>query len=280
MQTKKGVLRMKKQTLVVCLSVLLAGCGSGGMSSTQNNVMMQGGQWEYVVVPENGTIPMYVEMNLPATNGTLSATNGQIFQPSEVGIPDQSGPIYCADFDVNGTIADSTLSGKLSWGQPSDHFGNFSGQLAADGQSLSNGTYQGEVCVNGTNPKSGGAQVKGNLVGYTVAPVNGTFTGTLNSSLYGADVVTLSITQNPDFSLSVVGTSVENGVSTPLIPSTFTQSNIVLGATVYLAGSATNINGSEPFTIAGHLNPSATQLTIAYMNFGPNETVTGALTKQ
>jgi hypothetical protein len=62
---------MKKQALVVCLCVLLSGCGSGGPGSTQNNVRMQGGQWEYVVVPENGAIPMYVEMNLPTTNGTL-----------------------------------------------------------------------------------------------------------------------------------------------------------------------------------------------------------------
>jgi hypothetical protein len=57
------------------------------------------------------------------------------------------------------------------------------------------------------------------LVGYTIAPRNGTFTGTLNSSLYGADVVTLSITQNPDFSLNATRTSVANGVTTALISS-------------------------------------------------------------
>jgi hypothetical protein len=271
---------MKKQTLVVCLAVLAAGCGSAGSGSTANNVMMQGGQWEYVVVPENGTIPMYIEMNLPGTNGTLAATNAQIFQPSEDGIPNQSGPIYCGDFAVNGTVSGSTLSGKLSWGQPASHFANFSGALDSNGQSVSKGTYQGEVCLLDTGPGVGGTQVKGTLVGYTIAAVNGTFTGTLNSNLYGADVVTISIKQNPDFSLNVAGTSVENGVTTALVPSSGTQNNIVLGATVYLSGSAQNANGSEPFTIAGHLNPAATQLTITYMNFGANENVTGALTKQ
>ena len=42
---------MKVLSLVVCLAIFIAGCGSG---STANNVVMQGGQWEYVVTPENG----------------------------------------------------------------------------------------------------------------------------------------------------------------------------------------------------------------------------------
>jgi hypothetical protein len=268
---------MKIQTLVVCLAIFLTGCGSGS-GSTANNVTMQGGQWEYVVVPENGTIPMYIEMNQPQTNASLSATNGLIFVPSEVGLPDQNGPIYCDNFSMNGAVSDGTLSGQLSWGQ--SHFANLSGEVAANGQSVSKGTYHGSVCLNDVSPVSAGAQVKGTLIGYTIAPVNGNFTGTLNSSLYGADVVTLSITQNSDFSLNVTGTSIENGVTTALIINSALQGNSVSGATASISGTAQNVNGSQPFAITGHLNPAATQLTIAYMNFGANETVTGALTKQ
>lgn len=271
---------MRIQTLVVCLVVFLAGCGSGGSGSNLNSVTMQGGQWEYVVVPENGTIPMYIDVNLPKTNGAVEASNGVIFQPSEIDLPNQTGPIYCGDFNLNANITDSMLNGKFSWGQPASHFANFSGELAANGQSISKGTYTGEICLDDTGPGIGGPQVQARLTGYTVAPVSGTFTGTLNSNLYGADVVTLTITQNPDFSLNVAGTSVENGVTTTLVPNAQQMSNIVIGATVYLQGSSKNVNGSDTFSFNGHLNPTATQLTVTVMNYGPNESVTGALTKE
>jgi hypothetical protein len=117
-------------------------------------------------------------------------------------------------------------------------------------------------------------------VGYTIPPVNGTFTGTLDSNLYGADVVTLTVTQNSDFSLNIAGTSVENGVTTALIASSNPRNSVVIGATVYFIVSANNVNGSEAFAISGHLNPTATQLSITNMSVGVYENVTGALTKQ
>lgn len=67
----------------------------------------------------------------------------------------------------------------------------------------------GGKCTSGNNENT-----KGTFTGYTVEPLNGTFLGTLTSSLYGADVVTVSFTQNPDYTLSVTGTSVENGLTT------------------------------------------------------------------
>ena len=268
---------MKSLTLVVCFAIFLVGCGSGS-GSTANNAMMQGGQWEFVVVPENGTMPMFIDANLPGTSGTLTGTNAQIFQPSEVGIPTQSGPIYCGGFNLNGNISSSTLTGKMSWGQPASHFANFSGELAANGQSLSKGTYQGGICLNTTGPGVVGPQVNGTFTGYTIAPVNSTFTGTLNSNLHGPSIVTLAIAQNSDFSLNVSGTSVENGVTTQL--SSEPQNNLVLGATVSVSGTANNVNGSETFSIAAQLNPTGTQLTVVLMNFGGNESLTGALTKQ
>ena len=268
---------MKTLAPVVCLGMLLNGCGSAGSRLKMNNVMMEGGQWEYAVVPEDGAIPIFIEVNLPGPSVEVVATNAQFFQPSEDNVPVQSGPIYCGDFSFNGNISGSTLSVKMNSGSPQSNVAKFSGELAANGQSLSKGTYSGDVCLQGSDLLH---HVQGTVVGYTIPPVNGTFTGTLDSNLYGADVVTVSITQNSDFSLNFAGTSIENGVTTALIASSNTQSSIVNGGTVYLSGSAKNVNGSEPFTIAAHLNPQATQLTIAFMNFGANEYVTGALTKQ
>lgn len=73
---------MKILTLVVCLGMLLNGCGSAGSRLTTNNVMMEGGQWEYAVVPEDGAIPIFIEVNLPGPSVEVVATNAQFFQPS------------------------------------------------------------------------------------------------------------------------------------------------------------------------------------------------------
>jgi hypothetical protein len=174
-------------------------------------------------------------------------------------------------------ISDTTLKGEF--GQPT--FANFSGELATNGQSIAKGTYSGGFC---SDAGFYGPKIKGTLTGSTIAPVNGIFTGTLNSSLYGPDVVTLTITQNPDFTLNFAGNSVENGVTTNLISGTTTRANYVIGAFVSLSGSAININGSETFTFNAHLNTNATQMTFAGMDLGMGtaayETVTGSLTKQ
>jgi hypothetical protein len=276
---------MKVLSLVVCLAIFIAGCGSG---STANNVVMQGGQWEYVVTPENGSITMLLDANLPGTNAQLSATNAQIFLPSQVELVGSTSPFYCSSFNIDASIRDSNLNGKLSWGYPAAHFADFSGDLAANGQSISSGTYSGGVCSVTSSSVMSGPQINGKLTGYTIAPVNGTYRGTLTNSLYGPDVVTFTIAQNPDFSLKMSGTSVVNGVSTALVGS----SNSVSGALVFLLGTAENVNGSNYFSFSGHVNPTASQLTVVLMSFNPHplsdgepspvpaEILTGALTKQ
>src|SRR6267378_1421148 len=128
---------MKNLCLVVCAAMLLAACGSGGSGSSLNNVTMQGGQWEFAVAPDNSSSPLYINVNLPATNGSLSASNASIFNPAVVGLPGADAPIYCGGFNLNGNITDATLRGDMSWGQPSSHFANLTGDLAADGNSIS-----------------------------------------------------------------------------------------------------------------------------------------------
>lgn len=270
---------MKNLWVVVCSGMLLVACGSGGSPSTAN-VSMQSGQWEYAVVPDGSSTPMYVDFNVPVTSRIVSVSNAVIFNPSVVGLPGATAPIYCGDFNLRGSVTETTLKGNMSWGQPSSLFADVGGSLAKDGKSISNGSYSGQMCLDATGPVISGPHVKGSLTGYTVAPINGTFKGILNSSLHGAVVVTLLITQNPDFTLTVSGTSVENGVTSTLVPTEVPSNDSVNGATIGINGFANNINGREPFGLGGHLDPNATQITITNMSVGNNENITGALTKQ
>jgi hypothetical protein len=274
---------MKTTALVVCLGMVVWGCGSGNMVNVANNVVMKGGQWEYVVTPNNGGTTLNFEENVPGTNLQFNGTNAMIFYPSQVGLTiATTTPIYCSSFAFDGEINGNTVKGNFDWAFTSERFANFSGELAADGQSISNGTYSGQSCADGDGPGTPKPGFKGTLTGNIIAPANGTYSGKLTSSLFGADVVTFVITQNPDFSLNVSGTSVENGVTTTfaLLPQSQTSLGAVTGASVFWGGTAENVNGSQSFSFSGHLNPTATQLTATIFQVGPNETVTGALTRQ
>ena len=271
---------MKTVMLLVCSAMYLTSCGSAGPGSTATYVTMQAGQWEYAVIPDNNATPMFIDFNQPIASGSLAASNALIFNAADISFPGANEPYYCGGFNLNANISESTLKGNMSWGQPSVHFANISGTLGPNGQSLTNGHYSGQLCTVSTGPGSPSSNINGTMTGYTISPVNGTFTGTLNSTQDGALVVTLSITQNPDFSLNVAGTFVENGVTSVFVPTTTPQSDIVRGATLTIAGTAKNINDSQPASLSGHLNPSATQISIAVMNIGSDGTITGALTKQ
>lgn len=279
---------MKTAALVVCLGmvVLGLGCGSGNMVNVAKNEVMKGGQWEYVVTPNSGGNTLNFEANVPGTNLQFNGTNAVLFYPSQVGSTGPTTtPIYCSSFAFNGEINGDTVKGNFDWANTSERFANFSGALAADGQSISNGTYSGQSCANGDSPGTPKPNFKGTLTGQTIAPVNGTYSGTLTSSSFGADVVTFVIMQNPDFSLNISGTSVENGVTTtfallPQSPVSQGSQGLVTGATVAWSGSAENVNGSQSFSFSGQLNPTATQLTATIFQVGPHETVTGTLTRQ
>ncbi len=278
---------MKTAALVVCLGMVELGCGSGNMVNVAKNVVMKGGQWEYVVTPNSGGAALNFEANVPGTNLQFNGSNAMIFDPSQVGLTSPATmPIYCSPFAVNGEINGNTVKGNFDWGDTSQRFASFSGELAADGQSLSNGAYSGQSCTVAGGPGTPGPDFKGTLTGNIIAPVNGTYSGKLTSSLFGADVVTFVITQNPDFSLNISGTSVENGVTTMFasLPQSQTPAaaslGAVTGASVFWGGTAENVNGSQSFSFSGHLNPTATQLTTTIFNVGSNETVTGTLTRQ
>jgi hypothetical protein len=261
--------QMKIVPVVMCLC-LLGGCGMSSMPSTANNVLMKGGQWEFAVKAEDGAAATYYEANLPATNVGFNVPNAEIFQPLQWTVPNTE-PIFCSGYFLDGNISGAKLDGKIAGGFPLSHFASFSGELDADGQSISTGQYSGGTCrLNGT------VNTTGSFTGYTVPPLNGMFTGTLTSSLHGVTVVAISITQNDDFTITATGTSVENGVTSALasLPG---QDSIVLGATTFFGGTATNVNGSPQFGAFGHLNPLGTQLMIEIDN--TTDSITGTLTK-
>ena len=237
------------------------------------------------MTPDSGGATLNFEANVPGTNLQFNGTNAIIFEPSQVGLTGPTTtPIYCSPFAVNGEINGNAVKGSFDWGNTSQRFASFSGELAADGQSLSNGAYSGQPCTVAGGPGTPMPDFKGTFTGQIIAPANGTYIGKLTSSLFGADVVTFVITQNPDFSLNVSGTSVENGVTTmfALPPQAQTPASLgaVTGASVFWGGTAENVNGSQNFSFSGHWNPTATQLTATIFQVGSNENVTGTLTRQ
>jgi hypothetical protein len=268
---------MRNLILVVCLIAVLlgglSGCGSASATSStassDENVIMQGGQWEYVVTPQNG-IKMYFGTNLPTTNANFSASNLVIFQPSQISLTQNIAPISCEQYSINGAIGGMEVDAKIA--TPTGAFASFSGQLSADGQSISNGKYTGQACTVAPS------NVTGTLTGYTVAPLNGTFTGTLTSSAYGASVMTVDFEQAVAYTVKIAGTFVENGVTTSFTDMPGTDSSLISGASLFFGVDAVNVNGKSQFTGLGHMNPTGTQIDI-YLG-GPNETIIGTLTKQ
>ena len=268
---------MKNQTLVGCMAMALSGyfsgCGAASASSTStldNNVTMQGGQWEYVVTPDNGGTTMYLGVNLTKTNVDFNANNLVIFQPSQISLVQNTAPISCGGYSLMGAIGGTKFDGEL--GTPTGAFGSFSGQLSSNGQSISNGKYSGQACA--TVP----SKVTGTLSGYTVAPLNGTFTGKLTNSAGGTSVMTVSFNQHADFSIGITGTFVENGVTTSFADMAGTDSSLISGASLAFGVDTINVNGNSQYSGMGHWNPTATQIDL-YLA-GANESIVGTLTKQ
>jgi hypothetical protein len=122
---------------------------------------------------------------------------------------------------------------------------------------------------------------------YTVAPVSGTFTGTLNGSSSGPDQISVQVSQDSNYGITASGTSVQAGVTTSLSISPSdanpngsvgtTYSNVI-GATVQASGTSSNVNGNGTFQVFGHFDPKATQIQIGYTGNAGIET--GTLTKQ
>ena len=269
---------MRKLTVVVCLGMVVlgcvSGCGSAGASSTSGNslaenVTMQGGQWEFAVTPDSGGVAMFFGANLPMTSVNFSPNNTVIFEPSQITLTQNVAPIVCQGYSISGVIGGTKIEGQFT--TETSELASFSGLLSPNGEAISDGKYSGQTC--GSTSK-----VHGTLTGYTVPPVSGTYTGKLSSSVYGSDVITVAFTQNADFSLNVMGTLVENGVTNTFTNETGPGMSYVEGGSIFFTADTLNVNGKSKFSMMGHLNPAENQFDV-YLS-GANETAIGTLTKQ
>ncbi|MGB2889929.1 MAG: hypothetical protein WBC04_19715 [Candidatus Acidiferrales bacterium] len=277
--------------LVLC--AVLAACGSSGGSSSSNggggnppptsNATMQR-QWEISTSPSSGgSTQVFLEMNLqggPDVYSTVTNTMTLYYQPNAAfNLPFTT----CTNWTFNGQIQGQKITANYAspGSSPGVNDVSLTGTIATTGQSLS-GTYTG-----GTSNSGDGCEPfeSGTFHGYPVSPLNGTFTGTLTSSIYGPDLVTVSISQDANFDIIASGTATEAGVTTNLSVSPGSGacagcSNVIGATLTAVNGVATNVNGSSKFQAVGRFNAAATQITIGTLNLSTGEVNTGTLTKQ
>lgn len=260
---------MKKPLMLLPLLVTFAACGSGG-GVTPNptpptpNATMQQGQWEFVAPSSNFTI--YAEANLQDSGDGIFSTSVNTAQ--YVQVPPNTTAV-CLNLTLNGTISGNALTGSfdvpVGTNVPAGNIFTFSATIS-NNKSVSGGTFsslgENTACFVTS------AHTSGTFQGYTIAPVNGTFTGTLSWGINGQnhEVVVLNLTQGANFSISGSGTDTSStGVVSTLsfIPSGGTPGGLVesnvIGAILYATGTWKNAMQSSPLLLTGRLNPSATR---------------------
>jgi hypothetical protein len=271
--------------LSVVLCTVLAACGATSKSGNVGaNATMQAGQWEFVATPTSGGPTQYLEANLADSGGGVFSTpsNALVFwfegtTPETCAYVDGGTP---GGLTVSGTISGNQLSGFLNPGGVYE----FSGAVAANGQSVSGGTFGGfDTCPlpGGGNT---GTPTSGTFTGVTVSPLSGTFAGTLNGSISGPLNISMSVVQNANFDVTASGTASQGGCTYTLTfgPPSNGVSNVV-GATLQMSGTGTSASvcGTVTFGVVGHFNQTATQIQILATNLDPNDNaLPGTLTKQ
>lgn len=282
---------MRYAAWLLFLPIMLAGClytgsgtGGGGSSPQSGQATMQTGQWEFVATPSSGGTPVYVEVNFAGSNAAIGST---VFNTGLFQFGGANGGQFsdCVNWITSNQVAtNNAFSGTLSspGSTPPLNQVTYTGTLAAGGQTVSNGSYSAPsstFCGLANN------NTTGTFTGYTVAPLNGTFVGTLTGTSAGPDQITVQVSQDSTFGITASGTSVQAGVTTSLsvcpagcsTDGTGGYSNVI-GATVQANGTTSNVNGTGTFQVFGHLNPTATQIQI--VSYGNSGTETGTLTKQ
>jgi hypothetical protein len=275
--------------------VALAGCGGGGGSTTTSTpnpqaATMQAGQWEFVATPNSaGAKPVYLEANFVLSPNQVTSTvfNTNLFQfGGAIGgqfsdCANWTTDAVVANGVLGGTLPDGVSGGTLQSPGSSGVEANFTATIASNGQSVSGGSYTDDATFCGLEP----AKSSGTFTGYTVTPLDGTFSGTLIGTSAGADKITIQVTQDSNFGITATGTSVQNLVTTTLsiFPAGSSTDNIggnsnVVGATVQANGTTSNVNGNSTFQVFGHINPAGTQIQV--VSVGQSGTETGTLTKQ
>ncbi len=269
--------------LSAAVGFMLAGCGGGASNSSNSgsnsdpSATIQSGQWEFDFqppVPVNNGIPAedaFMEVDLQVTETQFFAGMNAItgyepyFSPTVqhsafIGYPFPSGYIMTT---CEGSDTVSGVTNAVSGSTPNLNFR----ATVGDGTDDSFLT----ATISGTNVTSFSGQWTGNVGGHepwqclsdgtgsstfiatAIAPLNGTFIGTLQTSNSSTDQILLTISQN-GFLVSASGTATSASLS-------ITQADVI-GALVYGNGTATNVNGADSFQFGGHIHPDGKSVDV------------------
>jgi hypothetical protein len=268
------------------MALFIAGCGLGGGTQTPiptptptptpTPANLQAGQWEFVLTPSApGQLPpFYVEANLTVAGSSVySSGNNTLLFANQGAVANELPAQACGNVALNATISGTTLSGTVDdASSPASTVPlTLSGAtIASNGQSVSGGSYTATSTDCGFLSE-GISGTSGTLSGYVVAPVNGTYSGTLNlTGASGSGVLgqlTLQVTQT-GLDASATGTlltaqAVTTNLSTG--PTTGTT-NATTGALVGLSGTATTLSTTDQFSLMCHVTQDGSQMTVFYLD--------------
>jgi hypothetical protein len=214
-------------TVLACLSLLVISCG-GSSSTTPGGSGALTGNWQ-VNLTQDYPLPV-TQLNV---SGFVVQSDNTL--TGSVQVPTDGTLFHCGGVSpLEGTISGQTVAFSVNEGGA---LVNFTGTLGTDGSSMT-GSYQavGGACFPGTS-------TTGTFSTFLVPPLNGNFTGTLNSSymelLTGATEMvpvtvsgTMSQTSNAGASNATL-TGTITAVGYPCF-STATLSGTISGQNVYM----------------------------------------------
>jgi hypothetical protein len=223
----------------------LAGCGvaSSGSGGTGGNTGpgMQGA-WEITAISNMPSgVQTLVEADFSQSADNVSSGGRQLVVATIQGGIAQVNPCSTQP-SFSGTLNGTALSGTLTEGTQSIQI---TGTLSADGKSAT-GTYTGG-CMNGDN---------GTFTASSIAPVSGTFSGTLTDNSNNPAATTIQVTDGGNESFTAMGQVTDQNVMYNLSVSNGSQIGALFGG----AGTSSNANGSTQIVAAGHLTATATAI--------------------
>jgi len=272
--------RMNWKTIrILSASVILIGCGAEGMQTPNNTPVMphqgsiQAGQWEFTFSSASGSQNVYVESDLTSlpVGGIVSNTTATALYWNQTGGSLANLYSYCLGLQATFSVSGDTVTALLFEG--TNQVAKATATLSADGNSM-NGSFQ---LSGATVPCGAPLGVNGTFNGQVIAPLSGTYTGSLSDG----NQWTMQIMQNSNFDINGNGTTTAQGVTTNFSlgsNSAFPAHNDVIGAIVTGSGNATNVNGTQQLQVFGHFIPDASQVSFVITS-GQNLAI-GTLMKQ
>jgi hypothetical protein len=268
-----------KTIRILSASAILIGCDAGGMQTPSNTPVMpqqgsiQLGQWEFTISSASGNEDVFVESDLTSmpVGGIVSNTTATALYWNQTGGSIANLYSYClglqATFSVSGNIV------TVLFLEGTNQVAKATAILSPEGKSV-NGSFQ---LSGATVPCGAPLMASGTFTGQVIAPLNGTYKGSLSDG----NQWTIQIMQNSDFNINASGTTTVQGVTTNFSFGSNSASpahNDVIGATVTGSGNATNVNGTQQLQVFGHFIPDASQVSFVITS-GQNLAI-GTLMKQ